>query len=184
MIDTELQQKRLIAAAIDFGIAFGLYVVFWIVAVIVGLGAGMASHASDSAAVGGVAMYLPRLVSFVGSLLSLGYVLGRDVLGGERSLGKKFQDIRLITLDGHPINFMDSAKRNAIFAIGSALGLLSATLHLIPCLGDVVACLILPLVILGGLLGVAAVVIEIIKILQEPAGIRFGDLWAETRVVK
>jgi uncharacterized RDD family membrane protein YckC len=184
MLDTDLQQKRLIAAAIDFGIAFGVNVAFFIVAAIIQLGAGLASSASDSSAVGGIAVYLPRLVSFVGSLLSLSYVLGRDVIGGERSLGKKFQDIRLITLDGHPISLMDSARRNAIFAVGSVLGLLSATLHLVPCLGDVVACLILPLVILGGLFGIAAVVIETLKIVQEPAGIRFGDQWADTRVVK
>jgi hypothetical protein len=184
MLDNDLQQKRLIAAAIDFGIAVAAYVVFGIVALIVGVGAGMASHASDSAAVGGVAMYLPRLVSFVGALLSLGYVLGRDVLGGGRSLGKKLQDIRLITLDGHAVTFVDSARRNAIFAVGSTLALLSATLHLVPCLGDIVACMIVPLVFLGGLVGVAAVVVEVLKIVQEPAGIRLGDQWAETRVVK
>ena len=184
MLDTDLQQKRLIAAAIDFGIAFGVNLAFWIVAVIVTFGTGMVSNASDSAALGGIALYLPRLVSFVGSLLSLAYVLARDVLGGGRSLGKKFQDIRLITLDGHAVTFLDSVRRNAIFAVGSILGLLSATLHLVPCLGDVVACMIVPLVILGGLFGIAAVVVEILKIIQDPAGIRFGDQWADTRVVK
>jgi len=184
MLDTDLQQKRLIAAAIDFGIAFGVSLAFWIVAVIITLGSGMVSHASDSAAVGGIAVYLPRLVGFIGSFLSLAYVLGRDVIGGGRSLGKKFQDIRLITLDGHPVNFMDSARRNAIFAVGSLLGLLSATLQLVPCLGDFIACMILPLMILGGLFGIAAVVVETLKIVQEPAGIRFGDQWADTRVVK
>jgi hypothetical protein len=184
MLDTELQQKRLIAAAIDFGIAFGVALACWIVAVIVTLGAGVVSHSSDSTAVGGIAVYLPRLISFIGSVLSLSYVLGRDVFGGGRSLGKKFQDIRLITLDGHAVTFMDSARRNAIFALGSLLGVVSATLQLVPCLGDFIACMILPLMILGGLFGIAAVVIEILKIVQEPAGIRFGDQWADTRVVK
>jgi hypothetical protein len=177
MLDTDLQQKRLIAAAIDFGIALGLLIVFGIMASIVLLGAGMASGNSV------ITVYLPRFVSFVGSLLSLGYVLGRDVLGGGRSPGKKFQDIRLITLGGHPVTVMDSLRRNSIFAVGSVLGLVSATFALIPCL-DIVACLIVPFVILGGFLGIAAVVIETLKIVQEPAGIRFGDQWADTRVVK
>src|SRR5262249_28444238 len=123
-------------------------------------------------------------IGFIGSVLSLGYVLGRDVFGGGRSLGKKLQDIRLITLDGHAVNFMDSVRRHAIFPLGSMLRLPSATLPPRPRLGGFIACMILPLMILGGLFGIAAVVVETLKIVQEPAGIRFGDQWADTRVVK
>src|SRR5262249_21161688 len=119
MLDTDLQQKRLIAAAIDFGIAFGVSLAFWIVAVIVTLGAGLVCRAWDPG--GGVPFSLPRLSGFIGSVLPLGYVLGRDVFGGGRSLGKKLQDTRRIPLDGHAVNFMDSVRRNAIFAVGSVL---------------------------------------------------------------
>ena len=92
MTDTELQQKRLIAAAIDIGIAIAIGLVFVVVGFAVGAGTAMAAHSSDSAGVGGVAMFLPRLIGFAGAIISVGYMLGRDMLGGDRSLGKKLQN--------------------------------------------------------------------------------------------
>jgi uncharacterized RDD family membrane protein YckC len=118
------------------------------------------------------------------ALVSLAYVLGRDVLGNGRSLGKKFQDIRVITVAGAPVGLIDSVKRNAIFAIGTVLGAIAATLRLVPCLGDAVVCLMTPLFFLALLLLVAAVIVEIVKITQDQQGIRFGDEMAGTRVVR
>ena len=43
---------------------------------------------------------MPRILGFLGSLISLGYILGRDVVAGDRSLGKKIQDIRVVTTAG------------------------------------------------------------------------------------
>jgi uncharacterized RDD family membrane protein YckC len=120
----------------------------------------------------------------LGALVALGFVVGRDILAGGSSIGKKTQGIRVVTTAGGPISFMDSAKRNAFFAIGAAFGLLSATLRLIPCLGDAVSCLLTPLYVLGGLASLVVAIIEIVKIVQDPEGIRLGDNFAGTRVVR
>jgi uncharacterized RDD family membrane protein YckC len=181
MTDSQLQQKRLIAAAIDIGISIVISCVFWAVALVLGF---VLTRASGGGGGGRVALlYVPRVLGFLGAAIGLGYVLGRDLLGGGRSLGKKLQNIRVVTASGAPIGAVDSIKRNAIFAIGSAFGMLSATLQLVPCLGDVVACVILPLAWLGYVVSLVAVIVELVKITQDPAGIRLGDQFAATRVV-
>ena len=177
MTDSELQTKRLIAAAIDSAIFVAITV--GVVAMSWGTVFALA-RVSDSA----IAMYVPRVVSFLGAALALGYVLGRDLLGGGRSLGKKFQGIRVITLDGGEIGFMDSVKRNAIFGIGSILGFSSATLQLVPCLGDCASYVLWPLWILGVVASLVGVIVEVIKISGDPEGIRMGDRFAGTRVVR
>lgn len=181
MRDADLQQKRLVAAAIDVGIGIALWAVFFVIQMVLGLGSSFAG--GDSGIATGAALFLPRIVSFVSAVVSLGYILGRDVLAGDRSFGKKTQGIRVVTTSGQPPTFVDSAKRNAIFAIGSTLGFVSATLQLVPCLGDAVACLLAPLWILGLLVGLVAVILEIVKITQDPDGVRLGDQFAETRVI-
>jgi uncharacterized RDD family membrane protein YckC len=178
MTDRDLQQKRIVAGLIDIAIAIAISIAFIVVSSVLGFGLGRATSSSA------VTSYVPRIISFLGAIISLGYILGRDVVAGDRSLGKKFQDIRVVTTAGAPIDFMTSARRNAIFAIGSALGLLSATLQLIPCLGDAVACMLMPLTLLGMLVGVGAAIYEMLQISQQPEGIRFGDRTAGTRVVR
>ena len=116
--------------------------------------------------------------------MTLAYILGRDLTAGDRSIGKKLQNIRVVTVAGAPIGFMESAKRNGIFAIGAACGVISATLGLVPCLGDAVRCLLLPVWILGLLIGLAAAIYELIQITQRPDGVRYGDQIAGTRVVR
>ena len=129
-------------------------------------------------------MLLHRIADFVIAILTLGYVLGRDVLAGDRSLGKKLMEIRVLTTRNAAIGFMESLKRNGIFAVGSTLNLVRATFQLVPCLGDAVACLMLPLFFLSWLIGIAAVIVEVVKIVTQPDGRRFGDEWAGTRVVR
>src|SRR5215208_3287827 len=143
MTDRDLQQKRIIAGLIDIGVAIAISLAFMIASLV--LTAGISTVSSSSSAVGN---YVPRILSFLGALISLGYILGRDIVAGDRSIGKKIQDIRVVTTTGGPIDFMTSARRNGIFAIGAALGLLSATLMLVPCLGDAVACMLMPLQLL------------------------------------
>jgi uncharacterized RDD family membrane protein YckC len=176
MTDQDLQQKRLIAAAIDIAIYVALAVGLGIMQAI----ATFALARSSSVAV----IYAGRILNFGMALVSLAYVLGRDVLGNGRSLGKKFQDIRVVTVAGAPVGLIDSVKRNAIFAIGTLLGVIAATLRLVPCLGDAVVCLMTPLFFLALLLLVAAVIVEIVKITQDAQGVRFGDEIAGTRVVR
>lgn len=178
MTDTGLQQKRLVAAAIDVAIGLALGVAVGVGSIAIGMITGFAD--SDSI----LGFYGPRVITFGGALVGLVYVLGRDALAGGRSLGKKIQEIRVVTAAGSPIGPFDSVKRNAIFAVGSFLGLVSATLRLVPCLGDAVACLLAPLWLLGSVVTVVAVVVELVKITQDPDGVRFGDQIAETRVVR
>jgi uncharacterized RDD family membrane protein YckC len=179
MTDRDLQQKRIVAGLIDIAIAIAISVAFMLVSMVLGVGI---SAATDSGSA--VGSYASRIIGFLGALISLGYILGRDVLGGGRSIGKKIQNIRVVTTAGAPVDFMISARRNGIFAIGAALGLLSATLQLIPCLGDAVACMLMPLTFLGGLVAIGAAIYEMLQITQQPEGIRFGDRTAGTRVVR
>jgi len=178
MTDRDLQQKRILAGLIDIGVAIAISLAFMVVSLVLGVGLG---SATDSSVVGN---YVPRVLGFLGAVISLGYILGRDVVAGDRSIGKKIQNLRVVTTTGAPINYMDSARRNGIFAIGSALGLLSATLQLIPCLGDAVACMLMPLMLLGMVVAVGAAIYEMLQITQHPEGIRFGDKTAGTRVVR
>ena len=174
MTDGDLQQKRIVAGLIDIAIAIAISLVFGVLSWVL------------TAALGGdgVTGYLPRILTFIGAVVSLGYILGRDVVAGDRSIGKKVQNIRVVTAAGGPVTFNESARRNGIFAIGAALGLVSATLGLIPCLGDAVNCLLLPVMLLGLLVSVGAAIYEILQITQQPDGIRFGDKQAGTRVVR
>jgi uncharacterized RDD family membrane protein YckC len=178
MTDRDLQQRRYIAAGIDIAVAIGIGIVFAILGVIFGFAF---SSATSSSMVG---VYLPRVISFLGWLVLLAYVLGRDLTAGDRSIGKKVQNIRVVTVTGAPIGPVESAKRNGIFAIGFALAVLSATLGLVPCLGDVVNCLLLPFMFLGGLVALGAAIYELIQITQRPDGVRYGDQIAGTRVVR
>ena len=178
MTDRDLQQKRIVAALIDIAIVIAIYIAFAIVTLVLNFGVGSATSGSA------VANYVPRILGFLGSAMILGYILGRDVIAGDRSIGKKIQDIRVVTTTGGPVDFMTSARRNGLFAIGAALGFLSSTLGLIPCVGDVVNCMLFPLMVLGVVVAVGAAIYEILQITQQPEGIRFGDRTAGTRVVR
>jgi uncharacterized RDD family membrane protein YckC len=177
MNDAGLQQKRLIAAAIDVGIGFGLGIALAVVITILGMIAGMAGSAT-------VANFASRVLWFLASVVVLGYVLGRDLLGGGRSLGKKIQEIRVVTAAGRPIGPVESVKRNAVFAAGQVLVVISAAFQLVPVIGDAVACLLTPLIVLGGLATFGAAVYEVVRITQDPQGIRLGDQLAGTKVVR
>jgi hypothetical protein len=178
MNDRDLQQKRYLAAGIDIAVLIAIGILFLVVGSILGFAFTRAGSTSL------VGVYLPRVVTFLGALVTLGYVLGRDVVAGDRSIGKQTQNLKVVTVTGAPIGFMESARRNAIFAIGSGLHVVSATLGLVPCLGDAVSCLLIPFYILGGLVSLGAAVYELIQITQNPDGARYGDKMAGTRVVR
>src|SRR5262245_64750095 len=125
MTDRDLQQKRYLAAGIDVAILLAIGIVFLIVGAILGFAFTRASGTSL------IGVYLPRVIGFLGALVSLSYVLGRDVVGGDRSIGKQIQNLKVVTTAGRPIGFMESARRNAIFGIGSTLHVISATLQLV-----------------------------------------------------
>jgi hypothetical protein len=87
-----------------------------------------------------------------------------------------------MTASGAPLGPLDSVKRNALFGIGPALNFTSATIGLVPCLGDALNCFLWPLVILGALATLAVVGLEVARIVQTEDGARFGDQIAETTV--
>jgi hypothetical protein len=180
MTDGELQQKRLTAAGIDLALGIGIAIVFWTTEAIIASATGTVIGEATPGAMG----LVQRLIGLFGATTLLGYVLLRDVLFGGRSPGKKVQGLHVVTRAGGAVGLQESARRNALFALGPALSFVSAALAVIPCLGQALACLLLPLSILAGLVTVALVVIEIVKIVQEPEGVRLGDRFAETRVVE
>jgi uncharacterized RDD family membrane protein YckC len=154
----------------------GIAVVVFVGSMLLGLVLGMASS--------GVASYAGRVLNVIGSVAILAYILGRDVMFDGRSLGKKTQELKVVGATGGPVTLEESVRRNAIFAAGSALTVVSTLLQLFPCVGDVVACLLMPLLLLGGLAAFGAAILEIVWIIQDPGGIRFGDKFARTRVVR
>jgi uncharacterized RDD family membrane protein YckC len=109
------------------------------------------------------------------------YILARDVVAGGRSVGKKIMEIRAVTAAGAPIGVVESVKRNAVFAPPFVLWVLSVLIGMIPG-GTCIACVLLPLQLLAGAAALAAVVWEVIQIIQDPDGVRLGDKLAGTRV--
>ncbi|MEM1093686.1 MAG: RDD family protein [Bacteroidota bacterium] len=136
--------KRFIAKLIDSLIAAALGVVV----------------ASFSATLGGIA----------GSV----YLLVRDGLEfdfmNQRSIGKHVMGLRVVRLDGAPMDIETSMQRNWMWAVG---GLLPATMFANGFLGAA-ATVILVVVIIG----------EYYRVVTDPAGRRWGDELAKTQVVE
>ena len=174
MTDFQLQQKRLIAAAVDGALLTAF-------AMLMGAVAGALNCAGAAGGDYLTSYGVPLLVVGLASA-SLLFVLGRDVIAGDRSVGKKLMGLRIVTLTGAPVGLLESVKRNALFAPPFALWVLSAFIELLP-LGSCVSCLLLPLHLLAGLAALVAVIWELIQIVQQPDGARVGDNMAGTRVV-
>jgi uncharacterized RDD family membrane protein YckC len=175
MTDSSLQQKRLAAAAIDIGVLFVLGIALW------GIGTALACSGALSK-FGVIARYLIHMLLLVYVFGSLAFVLGRDILAGSASPGKKMMGIRVVTAAGAPIGVTESVKRNMLFAPGLAVVALLTLLGMIPIVGCV-TCLLWPLRVLASVFGVVAGIYEIVMITQEPDGVRLGDKMAGTRVV-
>jgi len=169
MTDSQLQGKRLAAAGIDVGILIAISIVQGVLLSVGGCAA---------ARWGILASYAVRGVGIILSIILLGYVLARDIVGGGRSLGKKLMNIRVVRASGEPIEMMDSVKRNGLFALPGALGVVVSIVNLIPC----AACFTWPLWGLIMLASVGILVWTIIDITQQPEGTHFGDRTAGTRV--
>ena len=116
----------------------------------------------DGVLSGAISMIIP----VVGAIISTAYLLIKDGLFEGQSLGKKLMKLQVITTSGEKADFATSARRNVIFAIPSII-------MIIPILGWVIAP-ILALIIL---------IIEVLKVVNEPQGRRLGDNWAGTQVI-
>ena len=90
-----------------------------------------------------------------------------------RSVGKKLMKLRPVTADGGKLDMMMSVQRNWIFGIGGVIQLLL----FIPFIGLL---LILPVSLLAMVIGI----VEAIRVFTDPEGRRFGDVWANTKVIE
>lgn len=122
---------------------------------------------------GGIRMY------GLGMLVGAGYILTRDGLTLEfmnlRSFGKKLLNLRAVQLDGSPMSLDASIRRNWPIALPTALYGLGA---LIGGYGGFFA-----ITALAGLAGLFSLV-ECILVLTDEEGRRFGDKFANTKVVE
>ncbi len=124
---------------------------------------------------------LLALIPFVGALLAAVYWLVRDGLDidfmDHRSVGKKLVKLRPVMLDGSPVDLLASVKRNFPLVVSAILW----PLLLIPVLGWI---LILILVVPVALVSVALLIIELVLILTDDKGRRWGDRLANTQVIE
>ncbi|MGE5542241.1 MAG: RDD family protein [Bacillota bacterium] len=128
--------------------------------------AGVARRAFAFAADGVICTIL-ALAPVVGLLLSVVYMLVRDGLMDGRSPGKRLVNLRVVRSDtGRGAAYLDSIKRNAIFAVPDVL-------LVAPSLATIVA----------APLSVAVLLLEVVFMLTDPEAMRLGDRFARTRVV-
>jgi uncharacterized RDD family membrane protein YckC len=115
-------------------------------------------------------------VPLVGGLAGTVSILFRDGLHVEvmrgRSLGKRLFGLTVVREDGLAMDAATSFRRNWPLAITA----LTAVLVFVPVLGW----LLIPIAVLAGLV---FFVVEVVKVLTDPEGRRYGDLQARTRVV-
>lgn len=117
------------------------------------------------------------IIPTVGWLLGGAYLLLRDGLDVDylrgRSLGKTLMKLRPVRLDGQPMDLITSIKRNWVFA----MGLIVTALSLIPIFGW----LLIPFVVIAWPI---LIIVEVIRVLTNPRGRRWGDLLAGTVVIE
>lgn len=104
-------------------------------------------------------------IPFVSGLIAFLYMLLRDGLTDQGSIGKRMLNLQVLTMAGQRLNYEESIRRNIIFAI-------PAIFHVIPLIGWILA-LLLSLIIY---------VVELLAMNNSPRGQRNGDRWAGTVV--
>lgn len=129
-----------------------------------------------AALIDGILSAIIGLVPF-GGFIGAAYMLLRDGLEFDfmkhRSIGKQVMKLHLVTATGAPMDIATSVKRNWMFAFGA----LSSALVYIPVIGWV----LIPFVALAAMV---IGVIEIVLVLTDAQGRRFGDKLAGTTVVE
>ena len=130
-----------------------------------------------AAIIDGVISGVIGFIPIIGGLVGTAYMVLRDGLEFEfmdhRSIGKKLMKLRPVRLDGETVDIETSIKRNWMFGLGALI----QVLRFIP----VVWILLTPIV------GVAALVIgimEIVFVLKDEEGRRWGDTMANTKVIE
>jgi hypothetical protein len=118
-------------------------------------------------------------VPFIGAIVGALYMLLRDALPVEalnfKSVGKKLMNLSVVNV-AQPevkIDYATSAKRNWMFALGPLMMFFA----FIPILGWIIDIILMLAVFV-------LVIIETIKIFQDPNGQRMGDKMANTMVIE
>lgn len=121
------------------------------------------------------------LVPIVGPLAGALYWLLRDGLDlpfmDRRSIGKKAIGTRPIRLDGSPMDPLSSMRRNWVFCVGAILW----PLLFVPVLGWVLIILLVGPIVLTQLI---LLVVELVLVMTDDDGRRWGDRLAGTRVIR
>ncbi len=129
-----------------------------------------------AALIDGLITFVVGLIPLLGGLVATAYWLVRDGLDLEfmdhRSIGKKVMKLRPVTIDGSPVDVATSVKRNWMFALGGIGQLLFFTLIGIP----IAFLLFLAAFVIG--------IVEIVLVVTDSEGRRFGDKLAGTRVIE
>jgi uncharacterized RDD family membrane protein YckC len=117
------------------------------------------------------------LIPAVGGLIGAAYILFRDGFEYEfmdgRSVGKKLMKLRPVKLDGQKMTLQDSAWRNWPLMFGSFI----SVLLVIPVIGWI----LIPIVALASLV---IGIIELVSVLTNEEGRRWGDKMAGTKVLE
>lgn len=120
---------------------------------------------------------LVGLIPWIGGIIAAAYMVLRDGMELEfmdnRSVGKKLMKLRPVTADGGKLDMMMSVRRNWMFGFGGVM----TFLMYIPILGWL---LMIPVGILAMVIGV----VELIKVVTDEEGRRFGDVWSNTKVIE
>lgn len=126
---------------------------------------------------GVIASVLTWAIPGIGGLVGGAYILLRDGFDFEfmqgRSIGKTVMKLRVVRNDGRPMDLTASAMRNWTLS----LGLLISVLVLIPILGWLGALAL-------GLIAPVISLIELVLVLVDPEGRRFGDRTGGTKVIE
>ena len=117
------------------------------------------------------------MIPFIGGMIAAAYWVLRDGMDldfmDHRSVGKKLTKLRPVKADGSQLEMMDSVTRNWMFGLGGMM----QTLVYIPIVGWL---LMIPV----GLIALGFGLAELFKVLTDPEGRRFGDIWAKTKVIQ
>ncbi len=114
-----------------------------------------------------IALCLWRIEGVAGVFAALFYLLMADAFPGGRSAGKMLAGLKVVRVDGEPMDFPASLLRNLTIATPFVL-------YLVPAFGPFLACTV----------GIALLLVEAYLGFYDPDGQRAGDTLAETLVVE
>lgn len=190
MTDQELQKNRLLAMAIDIGICVAISLILFMFSILFLFILRKFTYGTTISIANSV-------IHFVIFVIVGGYILGRDTFFNGNSVGKHLMKIKPVNSSGEgQILLIQSIKRNLIFIPPIILFLLQALVNAFvevwssvePISGifaSLFSCLTgFFLYFLINLTAIAAFILELVLIIQKPDGIRWGDKFAGTMVVR